>query len=88
MEKNVRKPTWDSDDDFINYGLHPYWGATYFVRAQERGYGNKGAFWYSFALSSLYEFGAEAIFEEPSIQDFVVTPVVGSLIGTQFVRLR
>ncbi len=85
---NVKNPIWDSDDHFINYGLHPYWGATYFVRAQERGYGNKAAFWYSFALSSLYEFGAEAIFEEPSIQDFVVTPIVGSLIGTQFVRLR
>ena len=85
---NVTHPTWDSDDFYLNYILHPYWGATYFVRARERGYPNSAAFWYSAMLSSLYEFGAEALFEQPSIQDLIVTPVFGSLLGRYFMNVR
>lgn len=85
---NVTNPTWDSDDFYINYILHPYWGAAYFVRARERGYPNSEAFWYSALLSALYEFGAEALFEQPSIQDLIVTPVFGSLLGIYFMNVR
>jgi len=85
---NVTHPQIDSDDFYINYVLHPYWGAAYFVRAQERGYNDYQAFWYSAALSSAYEFGAEALFEEPSIQDLFVTPVFGSLLGKYFMQVR
>ena len=85
---NVTHPQMDSDDFYINYILHPYWGAAYYVRARERGYNDREAFWYSVLLSSMYEFGAEALFEEPSIQDLVVTPVVGSMLGRYFMRVR
>ena len=85
---NVTHVQMDSDDFYINYILHPYWGAAYFVRAQERGYADRKAFWYSAFLSSAYEFGAEALFEEPSIQDLIVTPVFGSLLGKYFMRVR
>jgi len=85
---NVTHPQMDSDDFYINYVLHPYWGAAYFVRARERGYTEREAFWYSVLLSSIYEFGAEALFEEPSIQDLIVTPVFGSLLGRYFMRVR
>jgi hypothetical protein len=85
---NVTHPEMDSDDFYLNYLLHPYWGASYYVRAQERGYDATGAFWYSVMLSSMYEFGAEALFEEPSIQDLIVTPVFGSLLGRYFMRVR
>jgi len=85
---NVTNVQVDSDKFYINYVLHPYWGASYFVRARERGYDNKAAFWYSVALSTVYEFGAEALFEEPSVQDLIVTPVLGSLLGGYFMRVR
>ena len=85
---NVTHPKMDSDDFYINYVLHPYWGGAYYVRARERGYSDRQAFWYSVFLSSAYEFGAEALFEEPSIQDLIVTPVVGSLVGKYFMRVR
>jgi hypothetical protein len=49
-------PENDSDDFYINYILHPYWGASYFVRARERGYNNWQAFGYSALLSSIFEF--------------------------------
>jgi len=85
---NVTHPEIDSDKFYLNYVLHPYWGAAYYVRAQERGYGPRESFWYSAMLSTIYEFGAEALFEEPSIQDLIVTPVGGALLGGYFMKLR
>lgn len=85
---NISNPEWDTDDLFINYVLHPYWGATYFVRARERGYSNRQSLYYSAILSTLYEFGVEAIFENPSIQDFFVTPIAGYYLGKYFMQVR
>ena len=85
---NVTHPQMDSDEFYINYVLHPYWGAAYYVRARERGYNDRQAFWYSFTLSCIYEFGAEALFEEPSIQDIIVTPIGGMLVGRYFMKVR
>ena len=85
---NVTHPTWDEDDHVINYVLHPYWGAAYYVRARERGYSRVQSFWYSSLLSAAYEFGAEALFEPPSIQDLIVTPVGGALLGNYFMNVR
>lgn len=78
---NVRNPRWDKDQWWINYLLHPYWGGTYYVRAQERGLDRRQSFLYSVLLSTLFEFGAEALFEAPSYQDLVVTPLGGYLVG-------
>jgi hypothetical protein len=85
---NVTHPRWDTDDFYLNYILHPYWGSAYYVRAQERGFSASESFWYSATLSALYEFGAEALFEQPSIQDLIVTPVAGSLLGKYFMGVR
>ncbi len=78
---NVTHPRWDPDEWYINYILHPYWGMTYYFRGRERGLTRSGAFWYSFTLSSIYEFGLEAMFEPVSIQDIIFTPGLGSLLG-------
>ncbi|WP_206202634.1 DUF3943 domain-containing protein [Thioalkalivibrio sp. XN279] len=86
--QNVRNPQWDSDDFYLNYVLHPYWGAAYYVRARERGYDERASLWYSFAMSSAFEFGVEALFEEPSIQDIIVTPVAGAILGEYFMGVR
>jgi hypothetical protein len=86
--QNVSNPTWDDDKFWINYLTHPYWGAAYYVRARERGYDERSSFWYSVAMSTAYEFGAEALFEQPSLQDLVVTPVGGVILGEYFMDLR
>ena len=78
---NVSNPARDADDHYINYVLHPYWGAAYYIRARERGLTRWESFGYSVLLSTLFEYGAEALFEKPSYQDLVVTPLVGSLLG-------
>ncbi len=87
-KNNIRHSVWDSDQWDINYILHPYWGSAYYVRARERGYDENAAFWYSAALSASFEFGFEAFFEEPSLQDIIVTPVAGSFLGMYFMKLR
>jgi hypothetical protein len=78
---NVTHPHLDDDAFYINYLLHPYWGATYYIRGRERGLDRWQSAGYSAFLSALYEFGAEALFERPSYQDLVITPVLGSLLG-------
>ena len=86
--QNVQNPQWDDDQHWINYLAHPYWGAAYYVRARENGFDERASFWYSVAMSTAYEFGAEALFEQPSIQDLVVTPVGGVIVGEYFMSLR
>lgn len=78
---NLRK---DKDDWAINYIGHPYFGATYYVRARNRGFDRKGSFWYAVTMSAIYEYGIEAIFEPASIQDLIFTPVGGAIIGEYF----
>lgn len=78
---NFANPHIDHDKLYINYVLHPYWGATYYTRGRERGLDQTSSFIYSALMSAMYEFGVECFFEKPSIQDLIVTPVAGSLIG-------
>lgn len=85
----VRNPELDHDKWVFNYVLHPYAGAVYFMAARSAGFN----FWRSFLYCSLvsnvgWEFGIEAFMERPSYQDLVITPVVGSLIGEGFYRLK
>ena len=79
--ENVQHPQWDEDNWYVNYLGHPYFGAIAYVRARERRFGAFGGFWYAALLSTLYEFGIEALFERPSYQDLLVTPVGGLLLG-------
>jgi hypothetical protein len=78
---NVGHPEFDEDSWAMNYLFHPYWGASYYIRARERGFGEVFSFFYAAFASAAYEFGVEAFFEKPSIQDLIVTPVAGALIG-------
>ena len=77
-----RGPVVDDDKWYINYIGHPYFGGVYYVSARSSGYNPWNSFVYSLLMSTfLYEYGIEAIFERPSIQDLIVTPVVGSIYG-------
>jgi len=78
---NVTNPQIDSDQFYINYILHPYWGSAYYLEARGRGFGRWGSFAYACFASSLYEFVTEAFTEAASIQDIFVTPIAGALLG-------
>ncbi|HIF9316879.1 DUF3943 domain-containing protein [Photobacterium damselae subsp. damselae] len=75
-------PVWDRDVWYINYIGHPYFGGVYYQVARKSGYRQWDSFLYSALMSTVYwEYGVEAFAEVPSIQDLVVTPVLGWVYG-------
>jgi hypothetical protein len=81
-------PVWDHDKPEINYIGHPYFGAAYYTHAMDKNFTRLQALSYSFMMSAcMYEYGLEAFFEDPSIQDLIVTPVAGALVGEVFITL-
>jgi len=82
---NLRK---DKDDWGINYIGHPYFGSVYYVRARHRGFDRQDSFLYAAIMSTIYEYGIEALFEPVSIQDLIFTPVGGAIIGEYFMLGR
>ena len=82
-------PVWDGDKFIFNYILHPYAGAAYYMSARSCGFNCFGSFMYSFCISTFFwEYGFEAFNEIPSVQDLVITPVVGSVMGECFYKLK
>lgn len=90
-DKHVIKegPEWDHDKFIFNYVLHPYAGAAYFMAARSCGFNMWQSFLYCSLISNVgWEYGIEAFMERPSIQDLIITPVVGSAIGEGFYRVK
>ncbi len=87
---NVRAgPVWDDDGIFLNWVMHPWAGAVYFMSARGSGFNKWESFAYSAIMSTLFwEYGVEAFAEIPSWQDLIVTPILGSIIGEQFFRWK
>lgn len=85
---NITDVVWDEDHWAVNYVTHPYWGAGYYIRGRERGFSRKESFWISALYSTVYEFGVESFLEQPSIQDIIVTPTVGTAVGIWFENIR
>ncbi|MCQ2287947.1 MAG: DUF3943 domain-containing protein [Muribaculaceae bacterium] len=82
-------PVWDHDNAIFDYVLHPYGGAAYYMSARSRGFNMWQSALYSAAVSTLFwEYGIEAFMEYPSIQDLIITPVVGSVIGECFYKVK
>lgn len=81
-------PVVDNDAWAVNYIGHPYSGAAYYVVARHAGLSKMQSFGYSVFMSTVFwEYGLEAVFEEPSLQDLIITPVIGSLMGEGFMRM-
>lgn len=82
-ERNVRHgPVWDKDNFMFNYVLHPYGGAVYYMTARSQGFNVPWSFLYcTFVSNVMWEYGVEAFMEIPSIQDLIVTPVAGMILG-------
>lgn len=75
-------PTWDKDEHYLNYVMHPYFGGVYYTAARHAGFDEFESFLYSFTMSTFFwEFGVESFAEIPSIQDVIVTPLFGAAVG-------
>lgn len=80
---NVKQgPVWDRDEAGLNYVMHPYFGGVYYQTARKSGYRQWDSFLYSAFMSTVFwEYGVEAFAEIPSMQDLIVTPVLGWVYG-------
>ncbi len=87
---NVKKgPVWDHDNMVFNLVLHPYAGAAYYMGARSNGFNFWGSFVYTFCISTFFwEYGFEAFNEIPSVEDLIITPVVGSILGEGFYLIK
>ncbi|WP_237725222.1 DUF3943 domain-containing protein [Vibrio fluvialis] len=75
-------PTWDRDEHYLNYVMHPYFGGVYYTAARHAGFNEFESFLYSAAMSGLFwEYGVEAFAEVPSWQDLFITPFFGAVVG-------
>lgn len=80
---------WDHDKFYFNYILHPYAGAVYYMGARSCGFNAWQSLLYCTCISTFFwEFGIEAFMERPSIQDLFITPLIGSLIGEGFYKIK
>lgn len=78
-------PVIDQDNAIFNYVLHPYAGAAYYMSARSQGFNVWQSWLYSFLVSTVFwEFGVEAFMEYPSIQDLIITPMGGLVLGEAF----
>lgn len=78
-------PQWDHDRSFFNWIGHPYVGAAYYMAARKSDFNQFDSFIYSAVMSSFFwEYGIEAFAEVPSVQDLIITPVLGSFLGEAF----
>ena len=80
-------PVMDEDDWQFNYIGHPFAGALYYntIRSQNATWFQ--SFLFSTAQSFIWEYVVEGIAEQPSIQDLIVTPVGGTILGEAFHQL-
>ncbi len=81
-------PVWDSDSFSWNYFVHPIMGSFSYLA-----YRNKKAHWAeAFAgaalNSAIYEYLIAGSTQQPSINDMVVTPILGSLMGEGIYQLK
>jgi len=81
-------PVWDNDTFSWNYIVHPIMGSFSYLA-----YRNKKAYWAeAFAgaaiNSAIYEYLIAGATQQPSINDLIVTPVLGSLLGEGIYQVK
>lgn len=75
-------PVWDEDTLAINYIGHTIVGSYYYVWGRQAGLTWQESAILNAMMSTFYwEYGWEAFAETPSIQDLLITPILGSLLG-------
>lgn len=85
-KQNIKAgPVLDKDDWVLNWITHPYCGGLYYMTARSNGFTVIESFGYSAIMSTFFwEYGIESFAEIPSVQDLIITPVVGSVVGEGF----
>ena len=80
----TRPPVIDKDKWYINYLGHPYQGAYTYNAMRSQGAKVWQSSLFCLGHTLLWEYVIEAGLEQPSVQDMVVTPAAGILLGELF----
>lgn len=82
-------PVWDGDQAIFNIILHPYAGGAYYMSARSQGFNVLGSLVYCIGISTFFwEYGIECFMEVPSMQDLIITPIGGAIVGEAFYVLK
>ena len=74
-------PVMDEDHWEINYIGHPYAGSIYYNAFRSKNSTIFQSFMFSVFASTTWEYVLEGVAEQPSIQDLIITPIAGSILG-------
>jgi hypothetical protein len=74
-------PVNDQDSWGFNFVGHPIAGSLYYNSIRSQDATILQSFLFSFAQSAFWEYIIEGSAEQPSVQDLIVTPVFGTLLG-------
>lgn len=74
-------PVLDKDAWYVNGVMHPISGATYYSALRSQGASRLQSFIFATVQSTIWEYVIESIVEQPSIQDLIMTPLIGSVLG-------
>jgi len=74
----------DKDRWYVNYLGHPYQGTFYYNSMRAQGAEMWQSSMFAFANTFVWEFLLEGAVEQPSVQDLLVTPIAGTLLGELF----
>jgi hypothetical protein len=77
----TKPPVIDHDMFITNYLGHPYQGGFYYNSIRSQGATVIQSSLFCLGHTLLWEYGWEAGIEQPSIQDLIVTPLAGILVG-------
>lgn len=77
----TKPPVFDSDNPAVNFLGHPYFGSLFYLSQRNYGESPLYSFLFSTFMSTAFEYFIESWDEQPSINDLIVTPVVGSILG-------
>ncbi|MGB8931891.1 MAG: DUF3943 domain-containing protein [Anaeromyxobacteraceae bacterium] len=82
-------PVWSTGDPWTtSYIAHPIMGSLLYTAARRSNYGPVGSFLFATAGSTLWEYGVEGWFEQPSWPDLLMISTSGALIGELRWRAR
>ena len=76
-----KPPIWDKDDWGLNYIGHPVAGSYYYNALRSQNATIVQSFAFSTLQSNFWEYVVEGVAERPSIQDLIITPLGGALLG-------
>lgn len=74
-------PVWDKDDWQLNYIGHPIAGSYYYNALRSQNASRFHSFLFATAQSFIWEYFIEGMAEKPSMQDLIVTPIAGYVLG-------